>query len=370
MAAICQIHADDMQATVQPGLKYRALNQHLEPLGLFFPPDPGGDATIGGMLANNAAGPKTVKYGASKDNVLRLQVALADGRLLQVGSRSLKQSSGYDLVHLFVGSEGTLGVITEATVKLAPIPKFISAVVASFPNVGDAVKTVVTIKTGGLEPAALEFIDASTIKLLNQAGGVYLDERPTLFMEFHAAHQDILSIGLQAVRRICELNQAASFRATTNPEERVKLWYARHNAYTIAVKAHPDTNFLVLDAAVPISSYPAIVAQVQQSLAKYELTGFLLGHAGDGNMHVLIPYRDAETFKRGQRFNEALVLRAIELDGTATGEHGVGIGKIGYMRREHGPALEVMLGLKQLLDPNHILNPGKIFALEEQNIER
>jgi D-lactate dehydrogenase (cytochrome) len=359
-----------MQATIQPGLKYRALNQHLESLGLFFPPDPGGDATIGGMLANNAAGAKTVKYGASKDNVLRLQVALADGRLLQVGSRSLKQSSGYDLVHLFVGSEGTLGVITEATVKLAPRPNFMSAVVASFQNVDDAVKTVVVIKTTGLDPAALEFIDAATAKLLKQASGVDLDERPTLFMEFHAAHQEILSIGLQAVRQICQLNRSVNFRATTDPEERIKLWYARHNAYTIAVKAHsPNTKFLVLDAAVPISNYPAIVAQVQQSLAKYKLAGFLLGHAGDGNMHVLIPYQDNATFERGLIFNEALVLRAIELDGTATGEHGVGIGKIGYMRREHGPALEVMRSLKQLLDPNNILNPGKIFRLEEQNIE-
>jgi D-lactate dehydrogenase (cytochrome) len=365
MTAIIQIHADDFQATVQPGLKYRDLNRHLEPLNLFFPPDPGGDATIGGMLANNAAGAKAVKYGACKDNVLRLQVALADGRLIEVGSRSIKQSSGYDLLHLFVGSEGTLGVITEATVKLTPIPNLMSAVVASFETVQAAVQSVVAIRRSGLDPAALEFIDAATAKMLNQAENTHLlDERPNLFMEFHAAHETALTLGLELVREICQAAGLVSFRATTDPAERRRLWYARHNAYTIAVKAHSGQRFLVLDTAVPISAYPAIVTQVEQSLKRHNVVGYMLGHAGDGNMHVLIPYADLETYRRGLAFNEDLVIRALELGGTATGEHGVGLGKIQYMQREHGPALDIMRSLKQTLDPNNILNPGKIFPKE------
>lgn len=361
MQAILHIHADDFQATVQAGIKYRELNRRLEPYGLFFPPDPGGDATIGGMLANNAAGAKTVKYGASKDNVLRLQVALADGRLIEVGSRSIKQSSGYDLLHLFVGSEGTLGVITEATVKLTPLPKYTSAVVASFETVDAAVKSVVAIRKSGLDPAALEFIDADTAAMLNQAEGVDLAEHPTLFMEFHATDKIALSLGLGLVRELCAAAGLVTFRATVDSAERQRLWYARHNAFTITVNNHPGQQFLVLDTAVPISAYPAIVAQVQHSLKKHRLVGYMLGHAGDGNMHVLLPYTDSDSYERAIAFNEELVLRALELGGTATGEHGVGLGKTRYMPQEHGPALEVMRSLKQTLDPNNILNPGKIF---------
>jgi D-lactate dehydrogenase (cytochrome) len=361
MQRILHVHADDFQATVQPGVKYRELNRHLEPYGLFFPPDPGGDATVGGMLANNAAGAKTVKYGASKDNILHLQVALADGRLIEVGSRSIKQSSGYDLLHLFVGSEGTLGIITEATVKLTPLPKLMSAVVASFETVEAAVKTVVAIRKSGLDPAALEFIDADTAKMLNQAEEVELAERPTLFMEFHAAHETALTLGLELVQELCQAAGLTAFRATVDPMERQRLWYARHNAFTITVDNHPGQRFLVLDTAVPISAYPAIVAQVEHSLKKHKLVGYMLGHAGDGNMHVLLPYADTDTYERAHIFNEDLVIRALELGGTATGEHGVGLGKTRYMSREHGPALEVMRSIKQILDPKNILNPGKIF---------
>ena len=364
MAAILHIHADDFQATVQAGVKYKELNRHLASYDLFFPPDPGGDATIGGMLANNAAGAKTVKYGASKDNVLRLQVALSDGRLIEVGSRSIKQSSGYDLLHLFVGSEGTLGVITEATVKLTPLPKLMSAVVASFETVEAAVGTVVAIRKSGLDPAALEFIDADTAKMLNQAEEVELAEQPTLFMEFHAAHETSLALGLELVRELCEAAGLVAFRATIDPVERQRLWYARHHAFTITVNNHPGQQFLVLDTAVPISAYPAIVAQVQDSLKKHHLVGYMLGHAGDGNMHVLLPYADTATYERAITFNEELVIRALELGGTATGEHGVGLGKTRYMPREHGPALEVMRSIKQTLDPNNILNPGKIFPAQ------
>ncbi|MCB0191088.1 MAG: FAD-binding oxidoreductase [Anaerolineae bacterium] len=363
MNAVIQVHADDLQVTVEAGKKYKELNQELEPLGLFFPPDPGGDATIGGMLANNAAGPKAVKYGACKDNVLRCQVALADGRIIQVGSRSIKQSSGYDLLHLFVGSEGTLGVITEATLKLLPLPKYVSAVVASFDAVGAAVQAVVKIKGGGLDPAALEFIDAQTIAMINTVGGLSLDHNHTLFMEFHATHESALHLGLERVKQICTELGARTFTATTDPAERKKLWYGRHHAYDYAQEYYVDKKLLTLDAAIPISHYPAIVEQIEQSLSKHNVAGHMLGHAGDGNMHVLLPYDDSN-YGRAVAFHKELIQRALELGGTATGEHGVGIGKVGYMRQEHGPALDVMRSIKQTLDPNNILNPGKIFPGE------
>jgi D-lactate dehydrogenase (cytochrome) len=363
MNGITAVHADDFQVTVQPGLPYKDLNLQLAPMGLFFAPDPGANATIGGMLANNAAGIRTVKYGASKDNVLRLQVALADGRLIQVGSRSVKQASGYDLLHLFVGSEGTLGVITEATLKLWPIPELMSAVVASFETVAAAVETVVQVRGSGLEPAALEFIDATHARLLSQAEGVDLGDRPALFMEFHAAHQATLQMGLDAVREICRAMGAVRFRATTDPTERRLLWHARHAAYEIALRTHPQQKFMILDVAVPISAFPAMVAHIEATLEAHTLTGYMVGHAGDGNLHVLLPFGDEASYRVATAVNEEVVLQAIELGGTATGEHGVGFGKARFMAREHGPALDVMRAIKQTLDPNGILNPGKIFGL-------
>lgn len=361
MNQITAVHANDFQVTVQPGLPYKDLNRQLAPYGLFFAPDPGANATIGGMLANNAAGIRTVKYGASKDNVLRLQVALADGRLIQVGSRSVKQASGYDLLHLFVGSEGTLGVITEATLKLWPIPELMSAVMVSFETVAAAVETVVLVRGSGLEPAALEFIDAAYARLLSQEEGVALGNRPVLFMEFHAAQRATLQMGLDTVREICREMGAVGFRATTDTAERQRLWHARHAAYEVALRRHPHEKFMILDVAVPISAFPSLVAHIEATLAAHSLTGYMIGHAGDGNLHVLLPFRDEESHQVATAVNEKVVLHAIELGGTATGEHGVGFGKARYMAREHGPALPVMQAIKQSLDPNGILNPGKIF---------
>jgi D-lactate dehydrogenase (cytochrome) len=369
MNRITAVHADDFQVTVEPGLPYKDLNRQLAPQGLFFAPDPGANATIGGMLANNAAGIRTVKYGASKDNVLRMQVALADGRLIQVGSRSVKQASGYDLLHLFVGSEGTLGVITEATLKLWPIPGLMSAVVASFETVAAAVEAVVLVRGSGLEPAALEFIDATHARLLGQAEGVDLGEWPALFMEFHATHQATLAMGLDTVREICREMGAVRFRATTDTAERLALWRARHAAYEVALRSYPQHKFMILDVAVPISAFPRMVAHVEATLAAHNLIGYMIGHAGDGNLHVLLPFRDEASHEVATAVNENVVLEAIALGGTATGEHGVGFGKARYMAREHGPALDVMQAIKQTLDPNGILNPGKIFT-PVQNVKR
>ncbi len=361
MNQIVELHADDFQVTVQPGIGHKDLNAQLARHGLFFPPDPGANATVGGMLANNAAGIRTVRYGASKDNVLRMQVALADGCLIHVGSRSVKQSAGYDLLHLFVGSEGTLGVITEATLKLIPVPEHMSAVVAAFPTVKAAVETVVAVRGSGLDPAALEFIDAAHCKMLSSAEGVDLTENPTLFMEFHAAQQSTLAAGLEVVRQICEEMGALNFRATTDTAERKRLWHARHHSYEIMVRMHPDKQFFINDVAVPISAYPELIGFVEQIRAERGIPSTMIGHAGDGNIHVEFPFANEDEYQRAMEANGAIVLKALELGGTSTGEHGVGIGKAKYMPLEHGPALDVMRSIKQTLDPNGILNPGKIF---------
>ncbi len=361
MDKIIAVHADDFQVTVQPGIGHKDLNMQLARYGLFFPPDPGANATVGGMLANNAAGIRTVKYGASKDNVLRMQVALADGRLIEVGSRSVKQSSGYDLLHLFVGSEGTRGDITEATLKLVPVPTLMSAVLASFETVEAAVEAVVAIRGSGLDPAALEFIDAAHCKMLNSADGVNLDEKPTLFMEFHAAHEATLEAGLDTVKEICDDLGAVSFRATMDSAERKKLWHARHHSYEILVRTHPGKKFFIGDVAVPISTYPELIHYIQQVKAQDNVDASMLGHAGDGNIHVEIAFDDEESYQKALHMNGLVVQKALELGGTATGEHGVGIGKQRYMVKEHGAALDVMRAIKQVLDPNGILNPGKIF---------
>lgn len=361
MNQIVAIHADDFQVTVQPGIGHKDLNAQLARMGLFFAPDPGANATVGGMLANNAAGIRTVKYGASKDNVLQMQVALADGRLIRVGSRSVKQSAGYDLLHLFVGSEGTLGVITEATLKLVPVAQYMSAALAAFNTVEEAVEAVVAVRGSGLDPAALELIDAAHARMLREAEGVDLTDHVTLFMEFHSAHEESLAAGLAMVQEICEELGAVSFRATTDPTERRMLWHARHGSYEIMVRMHPDKRFFINDVAVPISAYPELIAYVEELKREYGITAYMIGHAGDGNVHVEFPFVTDEEYRTRLEINGRIVKKAQALGGTATGEHGVGIGKAAYMPGEHGAALDVMRDIKTLLDPHHILNPGKIF---------
>ncbi|MCB9454251.1 MAG: FAD-binding oxidoreductase [Anaerolineaceae bacterium] len=361
MTKIVAVHADDFQVTVQPGIGHKDLNEQLARYGLFFPPDPGANASIGGMLANNASGIRTVKYGASKDNVLRMEVALADGRLIHVGSRSVKQSAGYDLLHLFVGSEGTLGVITEATLKLVPVPTFMSAVVATFPSVNAAVETVVAVRGSGLDPSALEFVDAAHCAMLSQTEGIDLEERPTIFMEFQAAQEDSLAMGLEIVKEICDEMGALSFQSTTDHAARKKLWHARHHSYEIMVRSHPDKQFFINDVAVPISAYPELIAFVEDTRRERGVPSYMIGHAGDGNVHVEFPYGSPDEYEQALAVNSLIVMRALELGGTSTGEHGVGIGKARYMLAEHGEGLNVMRAIKQTLDPNGILNPGKIF---------
>lgn len=360
MKKIIEVHADDFQVTVQPGIGHKDLNKELAKFGLFFPPDPGANASIGGMLANNAAGIRTVKYGASKDNVVQMKVALADGRIITVGSRSIKQSSGYNLLQLFVGSEGTLGVITEATIRLVPVAQHMTAMVVGFQSVEDAIEAVVSVRGSGIDVAALEFVDEMGVRGLGEAG-MKLEERPTLLMEVHGAHEDALEQDIAVVQEICDELGAVGFQAMTDHTERQKLWHARHVAYETLIRMHPGQKVFIMDVAVPISAYPDLIAHARQSIADHGITGYMKGHAGDGNIHVELPYGDDETFQKVKAVNGSIVRKAIELDGTATGEHGVGIGKAAYMEAEHGEALEVMRDIKALFDPNGILNPGKIF---------
>jgi D-lactate dehydrogenase (cytochrome) len=361
MNNIVNVRAEDFQVDVQPGITRVELNKALARYGLFFPPDPGANASIGGMIANNAAGIKTVKYGATKDNVMRLEVVLANGEILHVGTRARKDSSGYDLLHLFVGSEGTLGVVTEATLKLAPLPANFSAVLAAFETIPAAMQTVIDIVGAGLEPSALEFLDTATVHALNTDRGMKWAEAPTIIMEFNGASDDA---GLAAALDICRQNGALSFESAAGLEARNRLWDVRHHTYETYVRLNPGKAHTTVDVAVPLSKYPEIVECASQVLVDHHLRGHLLGHAGDGNLHVDILYdADSEAqFETMLAVNGLIVERAIELDGTATGEHGVGIGKRQYVIKQHGPALDVMRQIKGLLDPHWILNPGKIFT--------
>ena len=363
MDKILSVHAADFQADVQAGILYKDMNAALAKHGLFFAPDPGANASIGGMIANNAAGTRTPRYGATKDNVLRLEVVLPSGEIIRAGTRSRKSSSGYDLIHLFIGSEGTLGVVTETTLKLAPLPENFSAAVASFPSLENAARVVSSIMGSGLIPAALEFLDPVTLRAINATGEFALPEQPTLLMEFHSASEAGLEEELAVVKTICEEEGCVSFEAGLGRAERDRLWRVRHQTYETLVRSNPGRSFLIGDVAVPVSEFPKLVAASEKAMSARGLQGSLVGHAGDGNLHPLIPYTpgDSESHALAVAAEKEIIEAAISMEGTATGEHGVGLGKRRYMRLEHGDSLNVMRRLKAALDPNDILNPGKLF---------
>lgn len=367
MDKILEVRPADFQVDVQSGLKYKDMNAELGRQGLFFAPDPGANASIGGMLANNAAGTRTLRYGTTKDNVLRLEVVLASGEIIRTGTRAAKTSSGYDLVHLFIGSEGTLGVITQATLQLAPLPDKFSAAVASFPTPENATQAVSGIMGSGITPAALEFLDLATVSALNASGELEAPEQPLLLIEFHSATDAGLAEELSIVEQICTQEGCSQFEGGLGRKERDRLWSARHQTYEILVRSNPGSAFVIMDVAVPISTYPRLVALAKEELAARGLHGYLVGHAGDGNLHPLIPYTpgDADSYALAFAADQAIVEAAISMGGTATGEHGVGIGKSPFMSLEHGSSLEVMRAIKATLDPHGILNPGKIFGVGE-----
>lgn len=362
MNQILATYQQDFQTTVQPGIFYKDMNKLLARNGLFFAPDPGANASIGGMIANNAAGTRTVKYGATRDNVLALEVVLANGEVIRTGSRSVKQSAGYDLTHLFTGSEGTLGLITEATLKLHPLPEHFSAVVASFENTLNAADAVYAVIGSGLNPAALELLDAASVRFMNTRV-TSLPEKPTLLMEFHGASQAAIESELVLVREVCNECGCSRFEAGVGRAERDRLWEGRHALGEILFSIYPDSIYLITDVAVPISAYPALAAYANGLYDELGLHGALFGHAGDGNLHTVnfASKHDAAQQARLQEFNDRVVQKAIALDGTCTGEHGVGIGKQQYLVHEHGAAaVEVMRQVKRLFDPHGILNPGKV----------
>ena len=363
MNHILSIREEDFQADVEPGALYRDLNKKLRHKGLFFPPDPGAQATIGGMIANNASGTRTVRYGSTKDYVLRLTVALAGGEIIKMGTRASKTSSGYDLIHLFVGSEGTLGMILEATVRLIGSPAEFSAAIGTFPSVETAGKAVFEIMRAGLDPASLELLDPECIALINEEKNLGLDVSPTLFMEFHGSTKNQLSEVLQMAQDLCMDQECGAFRSGLGRDERDRLLNARHELGEMIVRKHPGCGILTIDIAVPITAYPEIIAGAHNELVDTSLVGYTFSHAGDGNIHVVLVGKedDEKAWTRIHEVSARMVSRAMSLGGTATGEHGVGIGKRQFMEAEHGNSLDWMKKIKGLFDPHGILNPGKIF---------
>ena len=364
MNRILAINAEDMDCVVQPGITRRALAEELRATGLFFSVDPGADATLGGMAATRASGTTAVRYGTMRDNVMGLEVVLADGRVIRTGTRARKTSAGYDLTALFLGSEGTLGLITELTLKLHGQPEAVSSAVCAFPDIDSAVSSVITTIQMGIPMARIEFVDAATARAFNAYAGSTLPEMPHLMIEFHGSDTSVAEDAKRFGEVAGEFG-AEGFQWSTKTEERNKLWRMRHDAYYAIMSGHPGKRAVATDICVPISRLADAVNETQADIAQSGLYGPLLGHVGDGNFHatlVVDPAQpdDLKTAKAlARRMNE----RALRMGGTVTGEHGVGMGKIDYMSEEHGEAWSVMGDLKRTLDPGNILNPGKVVRL-------
>ncbi len=363
MNSILAIREADLQVDVQPGVFRKELNRKLESSGLFFPVDPGADATIGGMIANNASGVKTVKYGATKDYVMMMTIVLPDGRIIRTGSRAHKSSSGYDLNRLFVGSEGTLGIVAEATLRLSGVPSAQLAATAVFADLESASEAVALIIASGLEPAALELLTEELIHLMNKEKSLNLMEKPSLFCEFHGISDAALLETAEMVKELCEDCGAIHYQHGIEPGQRKKLWQARHDAWETIHRAHPGKKTLIVDAAIPISKYPEMVLFSKKAVLEQGVAGYVFGHAGDGNLHVVLvgDPEDHEEWQKLETINQMIVEQAIALDGTCTGEHGIGIGKRKFMKLEHGSSYDIMQQIKMMLDPKNLMNPGKIF---------
>lgn len=364
MNRIISIRPADLQVDVEPGVFRRELNRQLSDSGLFFPVDPGADATIGGMIANNASGVKTVKYGATKDYVMQMTIVLPDGEIIKTGSRAHKSSSGYDLGKLFIGSEGTLGIVTETTLRLCGVPEHQLATTVTFPDLGSASEAVAMIIGMGLEPAALELLTEGLIALMNEENSLDLEVAPSLFCEFHGISRASLEEVAALAREICEDCASLSFRYGIDAAERKNLWQARHDAWETINRAHPGKHTLIVDAAVPISRYPEVAVFANQKVEEQEVSGYVFGHAGDGNIHVVMAGdpENQEEWRRLEMVNQLVVEKAISLGGTCTGEHGIGIGKRKFMEMEHGASYHLMKKIKDLVDPKGLMNPGKIFS--------
>ncbi len=362
MNEIVVIHAEDGDATVQAGVTRKQLNDALKGTGLFFPIDPGADATLGGMAATRASGTNAVRYGTMRDNVMATTTVLADGRILKTGGRARKSSAGYDLTRLLVGSEGTLGIMAELTVKLYPIPEAISAAVCTFPDIDSAVQAVILTIQLGVPVARIELLDALSLKAINLFSKTTLAEAPTLFFEFHGSPASVEEQA-KTVQGIADDLGGTHFEWAARPEDRSRLWQARHDAYFACLQLKPGCRCFPTDVCVPISRLAECIAATNEDIAQVGIPIALFGHVGDGNFHlvVLVDTGNEQDMKEAAWISQRVVERAIAMEGTCTGEHGIGLGKRKYLRLEHGDvAVDVMRSIKQALDPQNILNPGKV----------
>ncbi|MBL4894736.1 MAG: FAD-binding protein [Emcibacter sp.] len=364
MNRVKAIHNQDMDCTVEAGVTREQLNHEIRDTGLFFPIDPGANASLGGMAATRASGTNAVRYGTMRENVISLKAVMADGTIITTSSRAKKSAAGYDLTRLLVGSEGTLGVITEITVKLYGIPEAISAAVCPFTSLEGAVDTVVDVIQMGIPIARIELIDQELLDILNRFSDLNYPLEPTLFMEFHGSPSSVQEQA-EMVEDIAKSHGGHAFQWATRPEDRKKLWQARHDGFLAVRAAFPGKDFWVTDVCVPISRLAECIEETREDIARVDITAPLVGHVGDGNFHLTIPYdkNNPEDVARIEQVNKRLVERALRMEGTSTGEHGIGLGKKKYMMLEHGPALDFMKTIKKALDPKNILNPGKIFDL-------
>ncbi|MEC7795104.1 MAG: FAD-linked oxidase C-terminal domain-containing protein [Pseudomonadota bacterium] len=361
MNRILEVSQGDMDARVQPGLTREVLNEELRATGLFFPVDPGANASIGGMASTRASGTTAVRYGTMRDNVLGLEVVLADGRVIRTGTRARKSSAGYDLTGLFVGAEGTLGLITELTLRLHGQPEAVTSAVCAFDTIGDAVRAVTDAIQMGIPMARVEFVDAATVQVFNEYAGAGMPEAPHLLLEFHGSPTSVAE-DAESFGEIVADHQGHGFQWASGAEERKALWTLRHHAYWAILQTRPGTRAVVTDICVPISRLAEAVEATQADLDAQGIRGPILGHVGDGNFHAILLFDpdDTEELARVKDAADRLVDRALSMGGTATGEHGIGTGKKVFMAREHGDAWGVMGDIKRSLDPHNLMNPGKM----------
>ncbi len=363
MNQVVAVNPEDLTVTVQAGVTRKQLNTEIKDTGLFFPIDPGADASIGGMAATRASGTNAVRYGTMRENVLSLTVVTAEGKIIRTGTRAKKSSAGYDLTRLFVGSEGTLGIITEVTLKIYPQPEAISAAVCSFNDIASAVNTVIQTIQMGVPVARVEFVDENGVRAFNKHDKLTLPEKPLLLFEFHGSDYGVKEQA-ELVQQIADEHQAIGFEWATRPEDRSRLWQARHNAYFALLQLRPGCRAISTDCCVPISRLAECLLETKADCEKEKIIHGIVGHVGDGNFHVqmLVDPNDPEDIARAEGVNERMVHRAIAMDGTCTGEHGIGLHKIDFLIHETGEdAVDMMRSIKHALDPNNIFNPGKIF---------
>ncbi len=363
MSAVLEVAPEDLLAVVQPGITRKRLNEELRATGLQFPIDPGADASVGGMVSTRASGTNAVRYGTMADNILELECVLADGQIIRTGSRAKKSAAGYDLTKLIAGSEGTLCVITEVTLKLRGIPEHVVAGYAQFATLDQACTTVIEAIQCGIDVGRIELLDPAQIKASNAYSKLDLAVVPTLFYEFSGGEAKT-NEEYELFAAIAEGNGVSALTSAKDAEDRAKLWAARHDAYWAALAQHPGQKGIVSDACVPISKLASCIEQTQEDLSELGLDGYVLGHVGDGNFHVVLcvdPDNQAQC-EAAEDLLKRISKRAVEMGGTCTGEHGIGQGKQGSLENEAGPALAVMQTIKKALDPKGIMNPGKIFA--------